>query len=333
MAGTPGDFTPEPLCYLCRKNRESDLEYDEPSYAGFWQDLCSECRFDQHVLAWASWTEWEELLGGNLHYLKGRIDSAPYSDGPPKYESDEMDELWRLQAYGLLVVYCGVRDAYGPEYSDQRKTWHQFRQRPWMEFMIPTLHEKIHVDKINHLVDELLAHEDIVTTVFSEYDEYPHLPADVHLKSVAPFTQLIDAFVKEEKLKDMTYYFRTSSGPIPHVIMQTRDVRKRHEIKNCPWETQMEFPMASVNAATEYITMGVNEDHKYKMKAAMYQRVLCVQMAVKEWDSTIDLQALLEGLCDKVGMRKVFSIEDMERLVVKPGQKVWSYHVDEGGEE
>lgn len=35
----------------------------------------------------------------------------------------------------------------------------------------------------------------------------------------------------------------------------------------------------------------------------------------------------------KVGMRKVFSLDDMERLVVKPGQKVWSYHVDEGGEE
>ena len=316
-------FPPAPLCILCNSRRDIDKDGDQLNYTGFWRNLCQRCRYDIYSVAWASWTEWEELLGGNLHYLNGRIDCVPYSDGPAQYEQYDMQHLWRLQAYGLLTVYCGGRDEWGPEFS-AGKGWHSFRQRPWIEFLIPTLHKKIDVAAVNRLVEELLAHDEIVATAFSEYDEYPIMPRDAPQDEVAPLSQILDASAKGKEAVDKTYYFRTNVWPNHHSVMETRNASLLHEFSKCLWVGQMDFPLSTTAEVADYVTLGVEYDFKQKIRAAKKQRVLCVQIAARAWGTDLNLRALLEGVCEKAGLRRDFSVEDMQRSVVKPGQEVYS---------
>lgn len=106
-------------------------------------------------------------------YLTGRVDVSPTYGVPISLETDKiLPGLIRLHEYGLLSTDSQPGGAWGPNCTLGRG-WVQFKQRPYFQFLVPTVHRKIEADKVKKLIELLLKHEKIVTSVWSDCHDYP----------------------------------------------------------------------------------------------------------------------------------------------------------------
>jgi hypothetical protein len=107
------------------------------------------------------------------------------------------------------------------------EAWYQWAQRPYLEFLIPTLHSSIPVDKVDLLVSKIFAHESLLATVYSETDQYPVTPDTIESQHVVPLGGTSDP---------ETYHFRTNAEPgWGSAVTKYRSAKTAEEVLSMPW--------------------------------------------------------------------------------------------------
>ncbi|KAF2443716.1 hypothetical protein P171DRAFT_42843 [Karstenula rhodostoma CBS 690.94] len=349
-------------CAHCGEPKNVDVfgvPFEKP-YIGPWRNICRKCRTEAQKITWASLSSWESFLMVNLCYLDGYIDASPKCGIPIHPETKRiLPGLKTLHEYGLLSTGSqpgSTPDGMKPLYSIG-EGWFQDQQRPYYQFLIPTLHEEISIVKVKDLVDRLLAHADIVTTVWSDCDDYPVSTDGTvnEAREVAPISEEAaqdevvqdeaaqdevvqdeaaqdevvqdeaaqdevvqgeaaqDKALQDEAAKDKAagelnkmYYFRSNAPPDGHWVTRSRDAPDSMMIRTAEW---FEFTTSGPSTVDEIdegtSTCGMGPDGK-RFPGIVKLRPLAVQVGAREWTGDLDLLRLVEGVCQRVGLKKTF---------------------------
>ncbi|KAL1605113.1 hypothetical protein SLS60_004656 [Paraconiothyrium brasiliense] len=266
---------------------------------------------------WTSLDSWEDLLTANLAYLASEIDVSPNYGVPISPETIPLlTGLKRLHEYGLLSTGSQPGDQWTSYKAD--RGWIQGKQRPYYDFLIPTVHEMVDVAKVHKLVDALMKHEDIVTTVWSDSDEYPKSEKGKinEAREVAP--TLPDTAQNEAgKATDKTYYFRSNASPRFHWVTLYREAGTAEKLRDMDWTPRTHSGPTNVDNIPEGSSTCGNGPNRQRFQGVMNARPLAVQIAAREWTTTLNLQILVERTCQKVGLGKKFKHVLTRKLMVE----------------
>ncbi|KAJ4355710.1 methylenetetrahydrofolate reductase (NAD(P)H) met13 [Didymosphaeria variabile] len=288
-------------------------------YTGAWSNICRRCRHTAQKRMWTSFSAWEDLLRANLTYLDGHIDVSPNYDVPISPETTRLlPGLKRLHEYGLLSTNSQPGDQ-GLAFKAETGCI-QWKQRPYYDFLVPTVHESVDVAKVNRLVDALMKHEDIVTTAWSDSDEYPKSKeGDVNeAREVAP-TFHATAQNEAGEGTDKTYYFRSNASPRVHWVSSYRKANSSKELRDTEWTNQTRSGPTNVDEIPRGSSTCGNGPEWERFPGVMNARPLAVQVAAREWTTKLDLQEVVERTCQRVGLGKMFkSVLKRELMVDVP---------------
>jgi hypothetical protein len=269
-------------------------------YTGPYPDLCRGCRLRKVQDLYASFTDWEELLGGNMAFLLGKIDCTPSHPGPlcRHYESI-VPGLVKLHDYGIVTflsqpfknsLECGTR-------TDGKMLWLHSKRRPFLRFLIPTLHPAIPVDKVDRLVSKTFAHAFLRVLVYSQTDQYPVYPDCVPYSIVLPV---------DDAGETNTYHFRTNAEPwSDETVIKYRADLIAERLQSKPW---IEGPCINLTDVGDIQgKQWCGRDQRGNMfHVIKNMRPLAITVVAAKWDAMLNLQEILQELCEEAGLGRVF---------------------------
>jgi hypothetical protein len=175
------------------------------------------------------------------------------------------------------------------EAKGRRGQWEQRVQRPHVWVLVPTAHEDMPVEKVDALVEKIMAHPELVTTVHAECAAYGD-------SSPAP----LDAAYAEQR-----YRFRTNTIPGDNVASRTR-TGTWGSIRIAQWVGDCWFTVVSVrDLKPGDCICGPDEDGEC-FEVVNGMRPLAVGVMAKQWGRNVELLGVLVQMCDEVGLRRVF---------------------------
>jgi hypothetical protein len=126
-------------------------------YTRIYSDRCHGCRVATCCALWASAPSWRHLLRYNIFYLRSGIDSSPsFGIGLNPESLPLVPQLTKLHDYGVLTTNSQSFSSSTNYRYTVENGWFQLQQRSYVDFLIPTTHEKIPVDRVNKLVTALV---------------------------------------------------------------------------------------------------------------------------------------------------------------------------------
>jgi hypothetical protein len=203
----------------CDKPTDIDISVDTITERcrGLWSDLCQRCRLKEVRNLWESFIDWTQLLRQNVAHICGQIDCSPSYVGPIDPETKPLvPVLIKLHRYGLLT--CDSQP-FEDSFGFFNGAWCQAKQRPFLWFLIPTLHPSFPVEKADLFISALFAHPSLRAKVFSVTDQYSKNADAVASRRVVPLggTSL-----------SQTYHFRTRMQGLAGQVVSLDTVRQRH---------------------------------------------------------------------------------------------------------
>ncbi|KAF2242440.1 hypothetical protein BU26DRAFT_161284 [Trematosphaeria pertusa] len=313
-------------CTSCNQPADRSVfgEPIDPPYTGRLRGLCQKCRLNRICQIWHNVHEWRDILMLNLAYLRREVDCSPGYGVELNSETNGLvPGLIRLHEYGILSCSSqpgGVDPDGGFQIAEpegEAEGWYQARQRAYVELLIPTTHIRIGKEKVSALVNELLARTDIVVTVYSEMDTYPtpRKREDWRAREVAPvpppsFQQYVSGSSQHQANQDdKLYYFRSSMPPKEYVVTEERMAPTQEALSAMEWKGKTRMSTASVRDLQRdgRLNSICGEDEKGRwFDAVSRMRPLAVLVASKDWSGDVDLLKLVEDVCVRVGLPKVF---------------------------
>jgi hypothetical protein len=206
--------------------------------------------------------------------------------------------LIKHHGYGLLTTNSQPFED-SLEFFDgiNGEAWYQAKQRPYLWFLIPTLHPSIPVERVDLLVSNIFAHHSLHATVFSETDQYPNNLDVVASRHVVPMGGTSVSH---------TYHFRTNAeSGWGSLVTKYRSANTPEEVHSKPWIENTTFGYTSVEGLeSEY---EIEFDHKGNhFNIVKKIRPLTIGVMAADWDVDMDLQEIVEGLCKDAGLDRVF---------------------------
>ena len=241
----------------------------------------------------------------NLSFLHGKIDVNPGHLGPLDEETAPiLHGLIELHEYGILT--CGSQPFEKSSTFLVGKGWYQKRQRPYVHFMLPTLHRDISIDCVDAFIERLFADKRILVSVHSECDEYGG-PGDTMRSKIAtpPYT------IGRSR---STYQFRTNAHWTKETVTITRLAKTSRGLLTKAWEECSFFPYTSIDFLTPYTSLcgSANDGRTFDAQVAM--RPLAIGVMARKWGEKLDLQDILQQHCEEAGIRRVFPWGAMDAL-------------------
>ena len=287
-------------CTICSEPTNVMVTGDlmsEP-YTAIYSDRCNSCRLTASYALWAAAPSWRHLLRYNIFYLRSGIHCSPnFGIGLNPESTPLVPHLTKLHDYGILTTnslpYCDsttYKIGYG---------WFQLQQRSYVNFLIPTTHEKMTRDRVDKLVSALLAHDILVATAYSECDAYPERSGGNAHRRVSPIT-----LPQKDKLG--LYDFRTSASEEMFLVTRFRAASTSPVLRAKEWTQQSWFSVTSADDTSVHNhSCGFAGDGKAFAEVER-MRPLAVEVMVKEWRREMDLLAVVESLCRSVKLVGVF---------------------------
>ncbi|KAI4958731.1 hypothetical protein J4E86_004336 [Alternaria arbusti] len=249
--------------------------------------------------AWAPAPDWNALLQLNLLFIRGEVDVNPNHLAPLNEESMPLvPGLIELHKYGILT--CNSQPFEKSSQFITGEGWLQKRQRPYLHFMLPTLHPDIDIVSVDDLIESLFADKTILVSVYSECDGYSRTSDRMECKRLVPLTPGLD--------RD-TYDFRTNAFWNKEAVTTRRRAKTFKGLTKKACEECTFFPYTSV----AFLTLSTDQcgcaDDDSNFKAATVMRPLAIGIMAWKWGSDLDLQDLLRRHCEEAGLKNVLNVE------------------------
>ncbi|KAF2739569.1 hypothetical protein EJ04DRAFT_559907 [Polyplosphaeria fusca] len=126
------------------------------------------------------------------------------------------------------------------------------------------------------------------------------------------------------------YYFRSTAPPIPepHFLTTRRSASSRAELKTASEKVQTNFITSLPQITKELSQCGTNYLES-RFRAVRRVRPVAVGIAAKDWGPQVDIPAIVEELCEQVGLQRVFErineahLEEQSRSLVERLSRLW----------
>lgn len=313
MASTNDRVTSKPSCVKCGEpTGYSRFWPGEFFFNGHLHDHCEDCRYDIIRKSWGEAKSWGQLVTYNKAFLDGDDFCTPYHPVPTDPETVHLlPGLKRLHEYGAITTISQPFEHTIGKFPDTDK-WLERKQRPYVAFAIPTVHQDISRASIQALISQLLSLESIVTTVHSECHVYPRDPDGSHehyrlAQHVAPIGVKNDNKYSADKTHFETIYdFRASvvqSGSDHPFFTKERTAATESALADATYELITHFGFSRVDKfpADTHCTLGE------KISSAIFDAMpLFIEVATKDWDEDMDLLGLLEEQFKIAGLKRVY---------------------------
>lgn len=290
-------------CTSCNEPTNVDYRGDAITtpYTGIGSNLglCRMCRWRRQTDAWAAAPDWNALLQLNLLFIRGEVDINPDHLGPLNEESMPLvTGLIKLHEYGILT--CNSQPFEKSSEFITGKGWLQKRQRPYLHFMLPTLHPDISIDSVDDLIESLFTDRSILVSVYSECDEYDRTYGIRRRQRVVPLTTSLD--------RD-TYNFRTNAFWNKETVTIIRRAKTSKGLMKKAWEECTFFPYTSVAFLTPHANQCGRANDGSNFEAAVAMRPLAIGIMARKWGVDLDLQDLLRRHCEEAGLGSMLDVE------------------------
>ncbi|KAI4706174.1 hypothetical protein J4E89_009228 [Alternaria sp. Ai002NY15] len=265
-------------------------------YTGIGSDLglCRKCRWRRQRDAWAAAPDWNALLQLNLLFIRGEVDVNPNHLAPLNEESIPLvPGLIELHKYGILT--CNSQPFEKSSEFITGKGWVQKRQRPYLHFMLPTLHPDIDIESVDDLIESLFADRSILVSVYSECDEYDRtITSDIRFRwRVAPLTTGRDCD---------TYLFRTNAHWNKETVTICRQAKTSKGLLKKAWQECTFFPYTSAAFLTPHTNQCGSAKDGSNFEAVVAMRPVAIGIMARKWGADIDLQDLLLRHCKEMAL-------------------------------
>jgi len=232
----------------------------------------------------------------NLSFLHGKIDVNPGHLGPLDEETAPiLHGLIELHEYGILT--CGSQPFEKSSTFLVGKGWYQKRQRPYVHFLLPTLHRKISIDCVDAFIERLFADKSILVSVHSECDEYGGPGDSMRSKLVTPQTT---------GRSRSTYQFRTNAHWNKETVTIDRLAKTSRGLLTKAWEECSFFPYTSIDFLSPYTSLSGSANDNRAFEATIVMKPLAIGVMARKWGAKLDLQDILQQHCEEAGIRRVF---------------------------
>ncbi|KAI3390309.1 hypothetical protein diail_10305 [Diaporthe ilicicola] len=176
--------------------------------------------------------------------------------------------------------------------------WGQLRQRQYVHFLIPTLHPIIPLDAVVRFCERLLRHQDIVTAFQYEMNgenEQRQPPRNRNQDPAA--LRLFGKFTTSVPL-------RPGVEPFWWPVTEFRESTSRENVLAQQWRSTTHLGLDR----TEHIQgMLFGHYNREAYPAGVEVDPVAVLVGLKDWESKVDLFALIEGLLKEEGIRDLFN--------------------------
>ncbi|KAL1869410.1 hypothetical protein Daus18300_005622 [Diaporthe australafricana] len=165
--------------------------------------------------------------------------------------------------------------------------WNQVRQRQYVHFLIPTLHSKVSLKSVVQFCNRLLKHRDITCAFQYEMNgEGENRQPPRHRIQDAKALELFGKFTTSVPLQ---------AGPEPFwwPVTQSRQATSREALSAQEWATRTHLGL-DTDEHIQGMLFGHFNDKAYPAGVAVDP--VAVLVGLKDWDSQVDLLALIEGL-------------------------------------
>jgi hypothetical protein len=274
---------------------------------------CAPCHADQDraLTTWRGATDWKQLLRLNREYLLSHRDETSDNAGllVDIVTPDSGPRHLRLYAYGVfpLVSSGGGEAKRSVIGSFFRPVSIEISERPFFEFLVPTLHPLLPLAKVNAFIKAILNNKNIQAVVYSERAQYPK-PNELAAFNI-PFDPLN---VPPKGIQSELHWFRsTAKGKV--VRSAYRQTMAPETLANAEWFPYHYHDLSNVHdMPRKEDTLGRMDRNAYRsVPAIAAMQPLNISMWPIGWHEhsnwNLDyLQRLVEGLCVKVGMQPVF---------------------------
>lgn len=178
-----------------------------------------------------------------------------------------------------------------PNQQDPSQAWHSWRQRPFLEIIVPTVHPKIDATALRRVCTQLLNNPEIVAFVTYMYPEAPE-----------GVTRPSDPITGEPLFKTAE---TSLTDDLIFPVSMFRQAATKGELTKAEWRNNTCLNIKGRVEARDN-SCGLEETN-----ARLLEQADCVMiiMAARRWDSGLDLAGIVEGLLVENGFEKSFAVE------------------------
>jgi hypothetical protein len=215
--------TSQATCVKC--NRPAIGGCDDPKvvYTGPVLELCIRCLNKQVFQLWNESSSWSEIVALNHAFVSGKTWSSTTQGAPLDPESAPLiPGLKRLHDYGIITT-SSQPYSHGKRVTADGETL-EYKQRPFLEFTLPTMQPSVPKDKMQALIHALVAHDTMCASVWSNRDKYP-----INAPGATDIQPLTD--------DDPLYAYRTSTTETRcPCVTKVRKAQTQEELSTVPWD-------------------------------------------------------------------------------------------------
>ena len=248
-------------------------------------DICSipVAEYNENQKAWHEASSYADCLALSRAYLRDERRSNPLMAGSIQPETFPLvPGLLRLHDYGIMTLESQPHDDGGPivdhDYDDWSLKWRQRVQRAWLSFLIPRTQNQLPLSNIDAFCEAILAHPRIMTRIVGVAPSSTEAPI---------VSQNIDSI-------DENGYCRISDVRMACTERELRNTAYELETVIPPWEKDCpegRWPVDWIDG---------------DWPAVEATRPLEIDIVARDWDDDLDLQALVEQVAIKAGLRRVY---------------------------
>lgn len=268
-------------------------------------EWCLGCReeCDRILWKWFRAREWGDPVRLNQAFLLGLPSGTTYNTSRLDEKAEpEIRQLVRLHDYGLVAVRSPSEGS-GVRVRKEVGVSLDYAQRAFLEFLVTPSHGLIPIEKVKGLLNAILSHRDIKAITYSVLHRYPR-PDDLagnDPRNAVPILEL-HGFGQ-----DVLYWSRSTWKEKGEKKPTLRGCAEA-EAEVAEWRAHTGQDVGSLEHLPRVFPLNAVDGagKRQWIPAVAKTWPINVSMWATEWNGGLDLQKIVEQLCQHVGLQARF---------------------------